>query len=221
MDVSLRALRNNGFSPRRCLNVGAYEGEWAQMFRSIFPQAHVLMIEAQESKLPRLGELAAASDGMLQVEIALLAAVDGREFAFHEMATGSSVMEEQGYFPRTTIKKTSRTLDAVTASVSGFETGVDFIKLDVQGYELEILKGATRTLAQCQAVLMEASFLPINEGCPLIYEVMTFMHDRGFRPIDICGLARRKDGALWQTDLLFLRNDSPFHPTPRLTPENW
>jgi len=221
MELSLKALRGAGFRPQHCIDVGAYQGDWTRLFQSIFPQVSVLMIEAQESKREQLTRQVAESQGLLQVEIALLAAVDGKEMVFQEMGTGSSVLEEQGPAPRTTIKKISRTLDSVAASIPGFQPGADFIKLDVQGYELEVLKGASRLLAQCQAVLMEASFLPINAGCPLIYEVMTFMDEHRFRLVDFCSLSRRKDGVSWQTDLLFLKKDSPFLPVPKLDSKNW
>src|SRR5438876_187514 len=36
----------------------------------------------------------------------------------------------------------------------------DFLKLDVQGFELQVLKGSTETLRSCDAVLLEVSFFP-------------------------------------------------------------
>jgi hypothetical protein len=35
-----------GWAPKSYIDVGAYEGQWAAMFRSIFPEAQVLMVEA-------------------------------------------------------------------------------------------------------------------------------------------------------------------------------
>ena len=221
MELSLKALHTAGFRPRTAVDIGAFSGEWTTFFRSIFPEARVLMVEPQESRREILTQLVNESHGMRELEPSLLSATDGQELIFHEMSTGSSVLAEQGQTPRTEIRKTSRSLDAVVASRPAFQPGIDFLKLDTQGYELEILKGAPHTLAHCQAVLMEASLIPINAGCPLIYEVMTFMHERDFRLVDFCSLSRRKDGTTWQTDLLFLRNDSPYLPIPRNNPENW
>jgi len=98
---------------------------------------------------------------------------------------------------------------------------VDFIKMDVQGYELEVLRGATRAMAQAQAIYLEVSLVPINQGCPLIDEVMQFMTGRGFRLLDFCSQNRRKDGILWQTDLMFVRNGTPLVPEPVLDASNW
>lgn len=95
------------------------------------------------------------------------------------------------------------------------------LKLDVQGYELEVLKGSSQALRAADVVLMEASLVPINDGCPLIGEVMSFMYDHRFRVFDFCSQIRRADGVLWQTDLLFLKAGSGITPDPRLTHENW
>src|SRR2546422_465251 len=84
-----------------------------------------------------------------------------------------------------------------------------FLKLDVQGYELEVLRGAERTLTATDVVLMEVSLLQYNAGAPLFAEVTAFMKAIGFVVYDICGQLRRAaDEALFQADLLFVREDS-------------
>jgi hypothetical protein len=85
----------------------------------------------------------------------------------------------------------------------------DLIKLDLQGYELECLRGASRCLQHAEAVLLEVSFIPFQNGMPLIGEVIPFMGERGFRVYDISALWHRPlDGALAQGDFLFLSERS-------------
>jgi hypothetical protein len=50
---------------------------------------------------------------------------------------------------------------------------------------------------------------------------MTFMDRMGFRTMDFCSQVRRKEGALWATDLLFISNRSRFLPDPQLVETNW
>ena len=136
------------------------------------------------------------------------------------METGSSVFEESSPYARKRLKKTLITLDALLEAYKDFQQ-LDFLKLDVQGYELEILKGASALLQHTEFVLMETSFIPINQGCPLILEVMAFMDSRGFRTIDFCSQVRRKDGTLWAADLLFVSIGSRFLPHAQLDETNW
>jgi FkbM family methyltransferase len=59
-------------------------------------------------------------------------------------------------------------------------TDVSYLKLDTQGSELEILRGATRLLRTVWAVHAEVEFNPIYRGQPLFGDVDTFMREHGF-----------------------------------------
>lgn len=57
---------------------------------------------------------------------------------------------------------------------------VDFIKIDVQGTEYDVLSGAKSTLGKTVAVLCEVEFMPVYEGQKLFSEVEIFMRGLGF-----------------------------------------
>lgn len=81
----------------------------------------------------------------------------------------------------------------------------DLIKLDIQGYELEALRGADLCLDHSRWILMEASFKEYYCGQPLITDVIHFMNSKGYRLIAISGDGVK--GVLTQqADLLFLRD---------------
>ncbi|MFV0444358.1 MAG: FkbM family methyltransferase [Planctomycetaceae bacterium] len=97
----------------------------------------------------------------------------------------------------------------------------DFLKLDVQGYELEVLKGGCQALRSAECALLETSVLSFNSGAPKIAEVVGFMSQEGFAIIDVAEMVYRRDRALLQMDLVFGRLGSPWIPSGRLTHENW
>lgn len=45
--LRLKSLR---FNPRHILDIGAYEGNWAEEIHSYFPTAKIMMIEGQAEK---------------------------------------------------------------------------------------------------------------------------------------------------------------------------
>jgi FkbM family methyltransferase len=220
IEATLKYLKDGGFQPVTVIDVGAYHGEWARMFKSIFPDSKVLMIEGQNNKAKILQEICSFFKSNVVFEIALLGAKDGEKVRFVEMETGSSVLEESSPYNRNYVEKELVTLDSLVVRYPDFKK-LDFLKLDVQGYELEVLKGASRLLAKTEFVLMEASLIPVNKGCPLISDVIEFMAEKDFRILDFCSQIRRKDGVLWQTDLLFINNTSKFIPTSSLDTQNW
>ena len=79
------------------------------------------------------------------------------------------------------------------------------LKLDVQGYELPVLKGAVETLRQCAYIYAECSEIPLYEGQALRAEVSAFLEARGFKV-----RSRHNEsfdqGRLVQADYLFGRS---------------
>jgi FkbM family methyltransferase len=65
-----------------------------------------------------------------------------------------------------------------------------FIKLDVQGSELDILRNATRTLQSTLVVESEVEFVPLYKGQPLFGDIQSFLKTQGFllhKLIDVAG----------------------------------
>ena len=127
--------------------------------------------------------------------------------AFHEMETASSVLEE--HIPQSAPVRSypMRTIDDVV--VASQMQAPTLLKLDVQGYEFEVLNGAEKTLPAMAAILAEVNLLDIHKGVHLLDELIVFLRDRDFLTYDICGLTRRPlDKALWQADFIFVPRDS-------------
>ena len=79
----------------------------------------------------------------------------------------------------------TRTLDDVLTCDQ-----VDFLKLDIQGFELRALEAARQTLSRTAVVHCEVEFVPIYQGQPLFAEVQTFLAQQGFQFVDIINPVR-------------------------------
>lgn len=80
----------------------------------------------------------------------------------------------------------------------------DIIKLDLQGYELEALRGAEDTLSGSKAVISEVSCVPMLDGGVLFEELSNFLYKRNFHLYNIY-VDRAPSGQLRHGDALFLR----------------
>jgi FkbM family methyltransferase len=206
-DACLAAMKRRGFRPTVAIDVGAYSGEWTLSLRQLFPATRVLMIEPQAAREERLQALTQVHDGVEFVPV-LLGSAAAEGVAFYQAETGSSVLRDPGNAAAQRTGMEMTTLDAVVRATA-FESA-DFLKLDVQGYELEVLKGAQRVLTSAEAVMMEVNLIAVYEGAPLADEAVAFMAAHGFRVYDVCTLFRRPyDRALWQMDMVFVRATSP------------
>lgn len=211
MEWSLGNMRRLGFRPAGVVDIGAYKGEWTAMARRIFPEAAFLMLEAQESQRETLEQVKVQSGSSANYRIALLGAENREGVDFHqydEAPTGSSVLAAQVGTPGRLLKCRMETLDTIL-SREGFRRP-ELIKIDVQGYELEVLKGGKEALAAAEAIAMEVSLIEMYKGSPLMHEVITFMHEGGFQCYDIPTLMRNpSDYTLWQVDMIFVKTGSP------------
>jgi len=128
--------------------------------------------------------------------------------------TGSSVLCELTSFDKEAITLSMDTLDSATEAAA-LKCPL-LMKLDVQGFELEVLKGGRRALGLSEVVIMEVSLIPYNDGAPLFSEVIAFMNGEGFVAFDFCGQIRREsDHALFQTDVVFVRQESSLRAPQR------
>jgi FkbM family methyltransferase len=81
-----------------------------------------------------------------------------------------------------------------------------FIKIDTQGYEWQVLNGATETLAQAQGVLCELSLVPLYEGQRLWKDMIERFEAEGFTLWAIQkGFTDPVDGRTLQIDAIFFR----------------
>jgi FkbM family methyltransferase len=208
--ASIERLRDSGVEITRVVDGGAFRGHWVEVFRQVFPDARALLVEPQSRHADQLRRYAAEAQARTTLVPVLLGASSADAVAFHVLddqhdGPGSSVMRELSDVAGHTEFVPMRTLRQILEETD-FETP-EFVKLDVQGYELEVLRGLGDLLGDVDFVLLEVAVIPYNEGAPLMVEVLGWMEDRGFVVHDLAGETRLPDGTLAQVDVLFARSD--------------
>lgn len=98
---------------------------------------------------------------------------------------------------------------------------IDFIKLDLQGYDYLALKGAKATLKNTKVVLVEVLFMEIYKGCHGFPDILNLMINQEFKLHTLCGLHYGEAGELLWADAIFVKSTDadgrkPEKPTHRI-----
>lgn len=186
-------------------DIGANVGTWSLLAKSIFPQASIQAFEPLESCRAAFLRNTALVDGIDFHGVAL--GPDDRVATMHigAVTDTSSLLppyDQAGFKEAAARALPVRSLDAFVIANKLPEP--DLLKLDVQGYELEVLKGAPMMLQHAKAVLCEVSFVPLYKGQCLFADVVTFMSLAGFS-LRAFAVETRTGVALEQTDVLFIK----------------
>ena len=203
---SLQRARTGGVDVRQVADVGASNGSWTRDCLAVFPDAHYLLIEPLPLHAAALASLHEQHPNVRFWQGGLASTSGELELLAH--ADQSSFLRSDSFPDQRPHRVEVRTLD----SFLGGELlqAPDLIKADVQGFELEVLRGAKQCLETAQLLLLEVSYRRIYENLALAHEVIGHVGDAGFRIYDICTYAGRpSDGELTQSDILFAAEGSP------------
>jgi len=207
--AALKQTAALGSQPRTVIDVGAAYGDWTRACRAVFPSATFLLVEPLEEFAPFLRRVAADLPGVSWVAAAAAREAGSEQLRVHPDLVGSSLLTEA----QESADVEARPVRAATvdALVREHDLSPPFLlKVDVQGNELEVLAGATQTLAEASLVILEVSFFPFLVGGPQFDEVVAFMRAAGFMTYDVFELSYRPlDGALAQADVMFVPIGSP------------
>jgi len=197
LEKRIAFLSTRNVDIKTVLDIGAHEGNWSKLFKHYFPDASILMIEANKDKEEKLKELG-------NYKIALLGDTDGKEVDYYksidQYTTGNTIYKENNIVSTFVPEKTKTiTLPTLLESNKGY----DLIKMDVQGSELDIIKGALPIIKDTTFLILELGILEYNQGAPLIGEVIEELNKLGFVMMDILDFNHSDDTYLIQIDALF------------------
>jgi len=191
------------------IDVGAAHGEWSRECATVLPAARYVLFEPLSEYEP---DLKSAVAGLARAEchnVGLGAVAGERQINVHPDLVGSSFYLEHEDSDVNGIPRTVRvdTLDEVCERRTLAPPYL--LKVDVQGAELDVLRGGTRMLAGCELIILETSFFDFYDNQTTVAEVIGFMRHSGFVLYDIFGMSYRPlDDALAQADLCFVPEGS-------------
>jgi FkbM family methyltransferase len=200
------------------LDVGAHFGEFAMTLRNHGYHGEIVSFEPIPEHVVRLERLAAHDRhwtvvpyalGSTDTEMPINVAQSGDLTSFRTPRT-----DTVDRF--TEIIRTQRTetvpvmrLDTVVGEVTqGLARPRIFLKLDTQGWDLEVIKGAEHSLGQVLAIQSEMAVQPLYEKMPLYRDSIDALKAHGFELSAMYPINRDQDGALIEFDGILVRPHS-------------
>jgi len=199
-------LAEIGFVPNHIIDVGANHGSWTRTALNYFPDAHYSLLEPQKWLEAYVKDLMDSNS----------------KIRFFPCGAGST----SGTFKFTVTSRDDSsnflisTVDAKNAGYEQIDTEVvtlnelvsknnlpppDIIKIDAEGFDLEVLEGADNFFGKTEIFMVEAAVVAkVIENSFL--KVIEFLDQRGYRLFDITDLNRPfEPRVLWLTELVFIR----------------
>lgn len=203
MTILKDTLESRGIVPYGILDIGANRGHWAAMAKQLWPSSYIVCVEGN----PECDAELKASG--FSYRIALLAETE-KEVTFYTRrgapaCTGCSIYLEDTQFYAGDAAE-PHTMQTETLDSMFPDAVFDLIKIDVQGAELDVLRGGVELVKRAKALLLECSLEQYNKGAPLIDDVRAYCNSIGF-PVEIHmdNIVHPINRNVIQQDKLFLR----------------
>jgi len=180
-------LKNEfGFEPKVIWDIGACVLHWTTIAKEVWPNSEYFLFDAMEESEDLFEETCH------NYHIGVLSDEDNKPVTFFKNATfpgGNSYYMEnpkhssmaQALFanPSNQFSRMAMTLNTVQ-KIKGFKMP-DLLKLDVQGCELDILKGASEIIAHTKHLIVELQHVEYNIGAKLTEESIPIIESMGFK----------------------------------------
>jgi FkbM family methyltransferase len=207
-EVQMRLLE--GRTAPTIFDVGANDGETALRYRSLFPDASIHCFEPLPTMLPELQARFASDPRIFAVGKAVAEQPGTLPFFINASAVHSSMYEldeagRRAYCDHDTrVDVDVTTLDAYAAEQS--IDRIDLLKMDIQGAELRALRGAETLLrdGRIAVIYLEAWLVPHYKDAPLLYDIVAYVTDFGYRVFDIFNQTRDSTGQLVKVDAILI-----------------
>lgn len=200
---------------RFIVDAGASDGRVSRRLLACFPEATVFAFEPNPLYAEPLRAFASSEPRFRPQQIALAAAPGQRTLHVTRSAGGTSLFQPTAEL-REYAAPSAEVLRLIEVSTMRLDdwaegegvAGIDVLKLDVQGGELDLLDGARRLLKNSVAIIYtEVLFHPLYEHGALFGQIDQFLREMGFALFNLYGPKADRRGALLWANAIYTRID--------------
>lgn len=203
------------------LDVGAFTGGFFKLVRKIGFRGKVICFEPVAANHAEL-ERSLSNDSSSEIQRCAVGSYQGTttmRVSRHANFSSALVMSKNATTLFPTITDVIDTLAVPGITLNSFlaerqsqiEPSRTFLKVDVQGSELDVLKGADKYLGSLAGLLVEIAVEPLYQGAPNYLEMLRFTHEAGFDPVGFFPVTRTAGGRTVEFDCLMVNRTLPMN----------
>jgi len=216
-NVDLRRRRKlfRHYGINKVLDVGANTGQYAQLIRKLGFNGKIISFEPLKSSFNELEKKASKDNNWTALNYGLGSKEEERILNISKNSYSSSILEItskhvenaplSSYFKKEIIKIS--TIDNLYEDLVS-KDDIILLKIDVQGFEKEVLEGTKQSLSKIKGLQVEMSITELYKGEMLFMEMINFLKSNGFELKSLeNGFYNDKTGQLLQVDGIFFRDN--------------
>ena len=212
-DLKRRLKLIKYFEINKIFDIGANVGNYAMVMRKLGFEGNIVSFEPLSDTFKKLQKNASKDNNWETINIALGDKDGESEINIAGNNDSSSILEmmplhsksapESSYIGKERIKVNK--LDTVFDNYYKKGDNV-FVKIDTQGYELNVLQGAEKSLSHIKGIQIEMSLVQLYDGGILYKEMIELIEKKGFSLFSIeNGFSDPESGELLQMDGIFFK----------------
>lgn len=205
LKYQLHTILRNAYAENKInvvYDIGAHRGRWTREMIDLMPKAEFILFEANPDHEHYLKDL----NKPLFISVLTSKEVNNIEFYTRDDdagSTGGSVYKEKTSQYQDVIARDLPTAKLSTISKKNKLPQPDFIKIDTQGAELDVIQSGIDIFRNANYILMELPVLEYNDGAPSFDSCMNQLLDIGFLPISTPEI-HKFNSVIIQIDFLFI-----------------
>ncbi len=193
------------------VDIGANRGQFALIARKTYPKAKILSFEPLEEPSKIFKKIFSHDPNVTLYPYAIGRQQTTATIHVTKDDDSSSMLPiskiQSDMFPGASEKETRQVLVSPLSQLisSASIPLAALLKIDVQGFELEVLQGCEDILQKFSHLYVECSFMELYEGQSLAYQIIAWLEKRDFMLIGVHNMFYGKHGTAIQGDFLFAR----------------
>ena len=189
------------------IDIGANIGQFAFMAHSVLPHLPIYSFEPDPVSFKELQQTFATHKIRGNCfSIALTDTQGSIDLNVYESSANNSILSRENERALEVKRVDCSTLDMLGKELGSLKAA--YLKIDVQGAELSVLRGATQFLKRCKFVQLEVSLVNAYSGNSHIADILVAMRSAGFVCWEILDVLRTKKTdnlGILEMDLLFVQ----------------